>query len=112
MKVHVLGEPTEDTAAVCNNEIPLCLGVWDFCLEKGVLEGSYQASAITLSPGAMLCDGDEVENGTHCWGCWWHLWVSSRRVRHPGELLTLPQARSSHSGICSPKLVPVAASTP
>lgn len=67
--VHVLAEPAKATAAVCNNEIPLCLGGWDFCLGNGAPEGSYRASTITLSPGAVLGDGDEVESGTHCWAC-------------------------------------------
>lgn len=61
-------------------------------------------------PWAELCD--EVESNTHCWACSWHLWVSSRRIRHPAELLALPQATSSCSGSSCLELLPMVAGIP
>lgn len=46
----VPAEPTKDTAAVCSNEIPLCLGGWDFCLGRGALEA---AAALPAPPSAL-----------------------------------------------------------
>lgn len=95
---------TKDPIAVFSSKIPC---VWErgiFCLREGALEGDLTLPP--LNPGAELCD--EVKSDTHCWASSWHLWVSSRRIRHPAELLALPQATSSCSGSSSLKLLPMA----